>query len=362
MADKQPAPQAHEDQSQPGSLWEAQSAILGLLEPEKETPEKEEAKPAESEESTEETQDELPEEETEEVESEEEESEEDESEEEDVSEESDEEEEPEEEDSKPELFTVRINGEDHEVTAEELAKGYSRQSDYTKKTQELSEYRKQLDQAAQFYQNEITQTQETRQQYIGALSTAIETNMSSLTKYENTDWERLKTENMEDYLAKRDEYREAQTNIDKLKQNYQQESAKQEEEYKQQYSQTIQEEHAKLVSILPAWAEPEKQKAIAGEIRDFALSKGYTQEELNQLVDHRSILVLMQAKAWEDSQRKITSIKQKKIKNKPKVARSGKGTVKSENTKAKSAAKMKRLRQSGHVDDAASLLEDLFNS
>ena len=156
---------------------EAQSAILGLLEPEREKPEEEEAKPAESEESTEETQDELPEEETEEVESEEEESEE-----EDVSEESDEEEEPEEEDSKPELFTVRINGEDHEVTAEELAKGYSRQSDYTKKTQELSEYRKQLDQAAQFYQNEIAQTQETRQQYIGALSTAIETNMSSLAK------------------------------------------------------------------------------------------------------------------------------------------------------------------------------------
>ena len=357
MADKQPAPQAHEDQSQPGTLWEAQSAILGLLEPEEETPKEEEAKPAESEESTEETQDELPEEETEEAKSEEEESEE-----EDVSEESDEEEEPEEEDSKPELFTVRINGEDHEVTAEELAKGYSRQSDYTKKTQELSEYRKQLDQAAQFYQNEIAQTQETRQQYIGALSTAIETNMSSLAKYESTDWERLKSENMEDYLAKRDEYREAQTNIDKLKQNYQQESAKQEEEYKQQYSQTIQEEHAKLVSILPAWAEPEKQKAIAGEIRDFALSKGYTQEELNQLVDHRSILVLMQAKAWEDSQRKITSIKQKKIKNKPKVARSGKGTVKSENTKAKSTAKMKRLRQTGHVDDAASLLEDLFNS
>ena len=138
MADQQPAPQAHEDQSQPGSIVEAQSAILGLLEPEEETPKKEEAKPAESEESTEETQDELPEEETEEVESEEEESEE-----EDVSEESDEEEEPEEEDSKPELFTVRINGEDHEVTAEELAKGYSRQSDYTKKTQELREYRKQ---------------------------------------------------------------------------------------------------------------------------------------------------------------------------------------------------------------------------
>ena len=48
MADKQPAPQAHEDQSQPGSIMEAQSAILGLLEPEEETPSEEEAKPTES--------------------------------------------------------------------------------------------------------------------------------------------------------------------------------------------------------------------------------------------------------------------------------------------------------------------------
>ena len=31
-------------------------------------------------------------------------------------------------------------------------------------------------------------------------------------------------------------------------------------------------------------------------------------------------------------------------------------------SKSKSAAKMKRLRQTGNVDDAASLLEDLFNS
>ena len=357
MADKQPAPQEHEVQSQPGSLWEAQEALLGLIDPEEENPKEEEAKPAESEESTEETQDESQEEETEEAESEEEESEE-----EDVSEESDEEEETEEEDDTPELYTVRINGEDHQVTAEELAKGYSRQADYTKKTQELSEYRKQLDQAAQFYQTEVAQTQEARQQYIGALSTAIETNLSSLAKYESTDWERLKSENMEEYLTKRDEYREAQSQVEKLKQNYQQESEKQEAQHQQHYAQTIQEEHAKLVSILPAWGEPEKQKAIATEIRDFALAKGYTQEELNQLVDHRSILVLMQAKAWEDSQRKISSIKQKKIKNKPKVARSGKGTVKSESKKAKSTAKMKRLRQTGHVDDAASLLEDLFNS
>ena len=357
MADKQPAPQAHEDPSQPGSLWEAQSAILGLLEPEEETPKEEEAKPEESEESTEETQDELPEEETEEVESEEEESEE-----EDVSEESDEEEEPEEEDDTPELYTVRVNGEDHQVTAEELVKGYSRQADYTKKTQELSQYRQQLDEAAQFYQQEVAATQEARQQYISSIAGAVQLNLSSLKEYENIDWERLKTEDKEEYLTKRDEYREAQANVEKLKQTYDQESQHQAAEQQQQFQQWAQGEHAKLVSIIPDWGVPQKQQAIAKELREFAFTKGFQEEELKQLFDHRSILILMQAKAWEDDQKRAKGIKAKKIKNKPKVARSGKGTTKSDSSKSKNTAKMKRLRQTGNVDDAASLLEDLFNS
>ena len=357
MADKQQAPQAHEDPSQPGSLWEAQSAILGLLEPEEETPKEEEAKPEESEESTEETQDELPEEETEEVESEEEESEE-----EDVSEESDEEEVSEEEDSKPELFTVRINGEDHEVTAEELAKGYSRQSDYTKKTQELSEYRKQLDQAAEYYQNEIAQTQQARQHYVDSVANAIQSNYAGLQKFADTDWEKLKTEDREEYLIRRDQYREAQDHIGNLQHQQNQALQEQQAEFQQQHAQVVRDEHTKMVSILPEWGDASKRKEIANEIKSFALSKGYSQEELSQLVDHRSILVLMQAKAWEDDQKRLSSIKQKKVKNKPKVARSGKGSTKSENSKSKSGAKMKRLRQTGHVDDAASLLEDLFNS
>ncbi len=50
MADKQPAPQEVGD-TQPGSLWEAQEALLKMMEPEEETPETEEAQPTEEEES-----------------------------------------------------------------------------------------------------------------------------------------------------------------------------------------------------------------------------------------------------------------------------------------------------------------------
>ena len=348
-ADKQVAP--HDIALPPGegSIIEAETAILGLLDPEKEKPETEEAQPSEEvsegepEASEEEPEAEEAEEETEDEEA-----------------ESPEEEETEEEVDTTDVYTVKINGEDHEVTEDELIKGYSRQADYTKKTQELSQYRSQLDQAAQFYQTEVAATQEARQQYINSLAQGVQLSLSSLQEFENIDWERLKTEDKEEYLTKRDDFREAQNSVQKLKQTHAQEAEKQNAEQQHQFQNWAQTEHQKLVSILPDWGDPVKQKAIAGELRQFAFTKGFAEEELAQLFDHRSILILMQAKAWEDDQKKVKTVKSKKIKNKPKVIRSGKGVQKSDSDKSKRAANMKRLRETGHHRDAVSLLEDFI--
>jgi len=348
-ADKQVAP--HDIALPPGegSIIEAETAILGLMDPEKEKPETEEAQPSEEvsegepEASEEEPEAEEAEEETEDEEA-----------------ESPEEEETEEEVDTPDVYTVKINGEDHEVTEDELIKGYSRQADYTKKTQELSQYRSQLDQAAQFYQTEVAATQEARQQYINSLAQGVQLSLSSLQEFENIDWERLKTEDKEEYLTKRDDFREAQNSVQKLKQTHAQEAEKQNAEQQHQFQNWAQTEHQKLVSILPDWGDPVKQKAIAGELRQFAFTKGFAEEELAQLFDHRSILILMQAKAWEDDQKKVKTVKSKKIKNKPKVIRSGKGVQKSDSDKSKRAANMKRLRETGHHRDAVSLLEDFI--
>ena len=344
MADTQPAPHNVGLPPGEGSIVEAEKAILGLMDPEEEKPETEEAQSSEEEVSEDEP--EASEEEAEEAE------------EEDEEEESPEEEETEEEDDTPQLYSVKINGEDHEVTEDELIKGYSRQADYTKKTQELSQYRSQLDQAAQFYQSEVAATQEARQQYINSLAQGVQLSLSSLQEFENVDWERLKTEDKEEYLTKRDDFREAQNKVQKLKQTHEQEAQKQTAEQQQHFQQWAQTEHQRLVSILPDWGDPVKQKAIAGELREFAFTKGFAEEELAQLFDHRSILILMQAKAWEDDQKKVKKVKSKKIKNKPKVVRSGKGVQKSDSEKSKRTANMNKLRETGHYRDAVSLLED----
>jgi hypothetical protein len=339
MADTQPAPQE-------GSVEEAHEALLSLLEPEKEKPEEEKAAPTEEEESTEETQDEsLEEESEEEAEPEEEEGE---------SEESDDEGEEE------FLYAVKVDGEEQEVTLDELLKGYSRQSDYTKKTQELSSDRRGMEELQQKYNSEMTQIQAERQQYTEYLNQIVENSMGGLDKYANLDWDRLKESDPIEYVTKREEYREAQEKIQAMRNEQATAQHRQAEESKQLHSNMVMEEHQKLVSIVPEWGEPEKQKELATDVRKYALSQGFSEEELSSLVDHRSVLVLMKAAKFDAMDN--ADIKSKKLKNKPKVIRSGSGKTKGENSKSKRTAKMKRLRSSGHVDDAASILEDLFNS
>jgi hypothetical protein len=70
----------------------------------------------------------------------------------------DEEEETEEEvEAAPDLYKVIIDGEEVEVSLDELQKGYSRQSDYTRKTQQLAQQRKEAEALQQDYAQRVQQ-------------------------------------------------------------------------------------------------------------------------------------------------------------------------------------------------------------
>ena len=347
MADTQTAPQPSGLQPIPalgGSIDEAQEALLSLEEPEKETPKDEEAAPTEEEESTEETQDESLEEGSEE--------------ESDEVEEEEPEESDEQESEEPEVYAVTVNGVEQEVTFDELIKGYSRQSDYTKKTQELAEERRNIEAGRDQYNSELAGLQQERQQYVDALTQVIQSSTAGLETYSNVDWAALKEEDPIEYITKRDEYREMQERVRSQQHTMQIEQQKQAAQMQEVKKQLLHDEHSKLVEKVPEWGQPDSQKAMAIEIRDYALEQGFSAEEISSLVDHRSLVVLMKAQKYDAL--KKADVKSKKIKNKPKVVRSGVGTKKTQESKSKRIAQMKRLRGTGHIDDASALLEDFI--
>ena len=340
MADTQPAPQTTVEPlpELPGSVREAQEALLGIMEPEEETPETEEAQPTEEEESQPEQEDESFEEESEEE----------------VEEESEDTDERELEGE--DLYAVTVNGEEQTVTLDELVKGYSRQSDYTRKTQELSEQRKGMEQYHNQWNAEIQQIQAERQQYVNALQNVVETSMGTMDQFANVDWETLKNDNPLEYITKRDEYRDTQERVRQAQFQQQQAYAAHQEESQRNHRRALNEEHGKLVAALPEWSEETTRKKLGGEIKEYALTQGYSAEEIASLLDHRSLLVLHKAMKFDKAS--SPEVVKKKVKNKPRVIRAGSPRDKSSTDKSKRNAQMKRLKQSGHIKDASALFED----
>ena len=348
MADTQEAPQTTVAPlpELPGGLREAQEALLSIAEPEEETPETEEAQPTEEEESTEETQDESLEEEPEE--------------EEEAEEAEEESEEPDEEAEEELLYAVKVDGAEQEVTLDELMKGYSRQSDYTKKTQELAEGRKAIEYAYNQYNSEIGALQQERQQYIAALSQVVQHSLSGLEQYNNIDWETLKQEDPIEYFSKRDELQQRQAqlaaNQQQMEQARYQQNAQAQAQRDARQGKIANYHMTQLEEKLPEWKDPDQKSKIWNEAREFALSQGYGEQEFDSLLDHRHLLILLKAKKYDDLQG--NDIPSKKVKNKPKVIRSGSPRGKQATDKKKRTVQMKRLKQSGHIKDASALFED----
>ena len=244
------------------------------------------------------------------------------------------------------------------MTFDELLKGYSRPSDYTKKTQQLSSERKQLEDLQLRYNSELSQIQAERQQYVDSLNQMISDASGPLDKFANINWQSLRDSDPIEYVTKREEFRESQEKVQALKMEQQQAQQKQAEDSKNMRLKVLQEEHAKLSEVLPEWKDPSAQKQLASKIRNYATSQGFSEEEVASLIDHRSLLVLLKASKYDALEK--SNVKAKKLKNKPRVIRPGSPSSKS-SSKGKRTAQMKRLQQSGHVKDATSLFEDFVD-
>jgi hypothetical protein len=331
------------------------AAASALLNPQVEQVEQEELEQENLEQETEEVvEEEVAEEESEELEVDEEESEEDESEEQEVGDESDEDDSDEdEEEPDPNLITVKVDGEEYEVSQEELIKGYQLEANYTKKAQALAEEQKKA--AAS-----LSQLEEERNKYIKINQHLIQQQAQGLKKWDRVDWDGLKADDPVGYVQKRQEMQEDQAAVQA---QYQQLEAALTEKQKvdqvrmQQY---VSEQNEVLKKNLEGWNDPEENEAIRKGIASFAQKMGYSESELSQLVSARDLMVINKARLFDELQENKKTVRKKK--SAPKV----KKKLKSSEPKGKSIkraqkvkAKRDQAKSSGTTQDAAALMLEL---
>ena len=330
--------------AQPGSPEEAANNILNMWNSE-EQPTSEETETTVDEEVVEEIQED-------EVETEEDSVEEEATEEVEETEETDEEVEVEEE-VEPETYKVKVNGEEFDVDIDELKAGYQRQSDYTRKSQELAEQRKQTE----AINEERIRLEQERQMYANALQMLEQDQQAKLKEYESIDWNTLKEDDPYQYMLKKDEYNDVRAKMDNARQQQTLVQQQQQEQAMRARADFVQDQYSKLIEQLPEWAD--KNSTVKDDIRKFAIDSGYAPEEVEQLADHRSVLILKKAMEFDKLTSKVAP-KKKAVKTVPKVQKSGRGKPKGEEANQKAKKKRTQLRKSGQVKDAASVFYDML--
>ena len=264
--------------------------------------------------------------------------------------EEDSEEEPDEEEANEEpTYTIKLNGKTERVSLDELTNGYQRGADYTHKTQELSRSRREFDAERQAVANE-------RGQYQNALAQFQQILVEQHAPYENIDWAELAEIDPAAYVTKKEEQRD-------LKDRYaqtQQEQAKityiQNQESARQKQIRLSDEGEKLASAFPDWRDNDKRSKMSQSWTDYALSNGFSKEEVDGVVDHRSFVLLDKAMKYDKIQR--ASLKKGKVVNVPKTVKSGVARSLKGESSTKMKAKMQKLQQSGSLEDAASVFFD----
>jgi hypothetical protein len=252
-----------------------------------------------------------------------------------------------EEQDQPQTFTVKVDGKEVAVTLDELQKGYSRTQDYTRKTQQIAEVRKQVEQETQAIRAE----REQYAQLLGALQAQLQTSEPQV------DLERLYHEDPIEWVRQKEVLRERQEKAYAIQAEQQRLSQLSQQEQQRVMEAHLESQKDALLAALPEWRDPKKAKADKALVMESAKSVGFTDDDLKSVYDHRLVLLLRKAAMYDQMVSKRQGIKPV-VNNGPRPAKpgaAGRVSTTTESTRAK-----QRLAKTGRVDDAASAIELLL--
>jgi hypothetical protein len=256
-------------------------------------------------------------------------------------------EEVQEEVQEPQRFRVKVDNEELEVDLDELIKGYSRTSDYTKKTQNLAEQRK----AVESERTKIEEAAKLRDTYAQRLQ-VIEQMLTQPTE----DLTALKDSDPVGYAIKVAENMEREKQLAAVRAERESVQARQVAENQERLKSHIAQEAERLRSAIPDFSDEVKGEVIRKEIRDYAKSVGWSDQELSQVYDHRAVLTLYRAMQFDKLQKSKPAV-QKRVAEAPKSLAPGVGSQRLDKDGEMVKKLTKQLKQTGRPRDAAKLFE-----
>ena len=261
--------------------------------------------------------------------------------------EDDEDDEAEESDETPieDLYTVKVDGEEEQVSLEDLKRGYSGNKYVQKGMQQAAELRKEAEATyAALLQERESLAQLLQQAQTGALPQQPKPPSRELFDTDPIGYMEAKL----DYDEKLAAYQQSQQQI-------QQQLQQQSQAEQQARAAYAQQEAQKLMEIVPELKDKKNLMSFRDSVTKAAESYGYTADEIASISSHRDFLVLRDAMRYRELMAGKDNVERKAKKAKAPI----KAGVKRSNSKqARVKAQRDKLRRSGSIDDALALMLD----
>ena len=247
----------------------------------------------------------------------------------------------------PNLHRLKVQGQEIEVSLDELKAGYSRDSDYRQKTHTLGLEKRDLENQKM----SLRQTYDTR---LSELNELIATADSYVRQQSGSkDLQRMYEEDPT-AAAKLDfQLRKQSDQINEMKTKAQLAQQK-------QYSDYLDAQRELAAQKIPEFSDPSKADSFKMGLRKSLRNYGFNDDEIGTLADHRFLMVAKDAMSYQNLKDK-KPIVQKKVANAPKVVKAGVAKSSTSSGREQIRNKINRLGKTGHLKDAQSAIMDMIN-
>lgn len=255
-------------------------------------------------------------------------------------------------------FTTKVDGQESQTTLQDLIKSYQLEGHVNKRSMELAEQRKALESEAATMRGQLSSQIKQANVVVGLFAENLKS------QHDSIDWKTLRVSNPAEYAALQADFQQRYHELHQLHENVaamtKQQEAEDAAKAEEEHNAFVLKEFKALVDTIPAWRDPAVSKAESLEIMDFLKTRGFSDAEVSKLVDHRHILLVRDAlayqKAAKNSQEVVEKLKDKttKILLKP----GSRNTNADKRTQSRQEQRAKVRKAGGTVDAVASALLD----
>lgn len=239
--------------------------------------------------------------------------------------------------------TVKVDGKSETVPLKELMDGYSREGNYTRRSQELANKQRE-------WEGVQVQAEKVWQQNLNAAHSLFTLAQQQLfADFQGLD--QLKQTSPIDWAVKSQEFQQRLAGIQGHLANLNNVKAQQDQQRQAQLHTTLAQEQERMLDVMPAWRDTTRFKADTAEMQNYGRQLGFTDAELSQVFDHRYMQALYDASQYRKLQAQAPSAV-KKVRAAPQASNPGARTPRDPTRVAATQANA-AWKKSGYRDQAA---------